>query len=49
MPGLCDTVLPEETSIVGNAHHTVRCHLYPGSTPSSTSIPSSSINVNGAG
>jgi len=48
MPGLCDTVLPEETSIAGNAHHTVRCHLYPGSTPSgSVSIPSSTINVNG--
>ena len=50
MPGLCDTVMPEETYIVGDAHHTVRCHLYPGSTPSgSVSIPSSNISVNGAG
>jgi len=48
MPGLCDTVMPEETYIAGNAHHTVRCHLYPGSTPSGNiSIPSSSISVNG--
>jgi peptide/nickel transport system ATP-binding protein len=35
MPGLCDTVLPEETHIAGNTQHTVRCHLYPGSTPGS--------------
>jgi peptide/nickel transport system ATP-binding protein len=50
IPGLCDTVMPEETFMAGNAHHTVRCHLYPGSTPSgSVSIPSSSINVNRAG
>ena len=50
IPGLCDTVMPEETSIPGDVRHTVRCHLYPGSTPSgSVSIPSSSINVNGAG
>jgi peptide/nickel transport system ATP-binding protein len=33
MPGLCDTVLPEEVSLPGNTRHTVRCHLYPGSTP----------------
>ncbi len=34
MPGLCDTVMPVETIIAGKeAHHTVRCHLYPGSTP----------------
>jgi peptide/nickel transport system ATP-binding protein len=33
MPGLCDTVLPEETHIAGDTRHTVRCHLYPGSTP----------------
>jgi peptide/nickel transport system ATP-binding protein len=36
MPGVCDTILPEETIIPGNYHHTVRCHLYPGSTPSHT-------------
>jgi peptide/nickel transport system ATP-binding protein len=34
MPGICDTILPEETFIAGNSQHTVRCHLYPGSTPS---------------
>src|SRR5213078_3414211 len=45
MPGLCDVVMPEETYIVGDEHHTVRCHLYPGSTPSSVSIPSSSVSV----
>ncbi len=33
MPGLCDTVLPLETSIADKPEHTVRCHLYPGSTP----------------
>ncbi|WP_020575952.1 ABC transporter ATP-binding protein [Actinopolymorpha alba] len=33
MKGLCDTVLPEETTIAGKPDHTVRCHLYPGSTP----------------
>lgn len=33
MPGLCDQVLPIETSIAGKPEHTVRCHLYPGSTP----------------
>ncbi len=33
MPGLCDTVLPVETIIEGKNHHTVRCHLYTGSTP----------------
>src|SRR5262245_6576475 len=33
MPGICDTILPEETIIAGNYQHTVRCHLYPGSTP----------------
>jgi len=54
IPGLCDTVMPEETNIAGNMLHTVRCHLYPGSMPAATvgtngsaSIPSSSINVNG--
>ncbi|MGH3486715.1 MAG: ABC transporter ATP-binding protein, partial [Actinopolymorphaceae bacterium] len=33
IPGLCDTVLPEETGIVDKTDHSVRCHLYPGSTP----------------
>ena len=32
MPGICDQILPQETSIAGNPHHTVRCPLYPGST-----------------
>ncbi len=33
MPGLCDTIVPQETAIDGNPEHTVRCHLYPGSIP----------------
>jgi peptide/nickel transport system ATP-binding protein len=33
MPGLCDTIVPLETTIAGDTHHTVRCHLYPGSIP----------------
>ena len=33
MPGLCDKVLPLETPVPGDTAHTVRCHLYPGSTP----------------
>ena len=54
IPGLCDTVMPEEISLPGDLRHTVRCHLYPGSTPSgSASIPSGSVttasSTNGAG
>ncbi|HLG51599.1 MAG TPA: oligopeptide/dipeptide ABC transporter ATP-binding protein, partial [Chloroflexota bacterium] len=30
---LCDFIAPEETAIDGSPQHTVRCHLYPGSTP----------------
>ncbi|MBX6771096.1 MAG: ABC transporter ATP-binding protein [Chloroflexi bacterium] len=30
---LCDFIAPEETVIDGSPQHTVRCHLYPGSTP----------------
>ena len=33
MPGLCDTVLPIEAPVAGKPNATVRCHLYPGSTP----------------
>jgi oligopeptide/dipeptide ABC transporter ATP-binding protein len=33
MPGLCDTIVPQETTIAGDTLHTVRCHLYPGSIP----------------
>jgi oligopeptide/dipeptide ABC transporter ATP-binding protein len=33
MLGLCDTIVPLETTIAGDTHHTVRCHLYPGSIP----------------
>jgi oligopeptide/dipeptide ABC transporter ATP-binding protein len=33
IPGVCDTIVPEETIIAGDSTHTVRCHLYPGSTP----------------
>jgi peptide/nickel transport system ATP-binding protein len=32
IPGVCDRLVPAETSIDGAPHHTVRCHLYPGST-----------------
>ncbi len=28
MPGICDTIVPEETFIAGAVNHTVRCHLY---------------------
>jgi len=30
--GLCDRLVPVETAIEGSPWHTVRCHLYPGST-----------------
>jgi peptide/nickel transport system ATP-binding protein len=30
--GTCDRLVPEETSVDGDPAHTVRCHLYPGST-----------------
>ncbi len=33
MKGVCDTVLPLEAPIEGKPDHSVRCHLYPGSTP----------------
>jgi peptide/nickel transport system ATP-binding protein len=33
IPGTCDRLLPLETAIAGAPDHTVRCHLYPGSTP----------------
>jgi peptide/nickel transport system ATP-binding protein len=45
MPGLCDVILPEETHIAGNMAHTVRCHLYPGSTPSRTDGKADSAGV----
>jgi len=32
MPGTCDVLLPEEVPIEGKPGHTVRCHLFPGST-----------------
>jgi peptide/nickel transport system ATP-binding protein len=31
--GVCERVMPEQTSIEGKPTHTVRCHLYPGSMP----------------
>jgi peptide/nickel transport system ATP-binding protein len=31
IPGVCDRLVPVETSVGGDGH-TVRCHLYPGST-----------------
>jgi oligopeptide/dipeptide ABC transporter ATP-binding protein len=33
MPDLCDTIVPQETTIAGDTTHTVRCHLYSGSIP----------------
>jgi oligopeptide/dipeptide ABC transporter ATP-binding protein len=32
MPGVCDTLVPEMTTVEGKPNHSVRCHLYPGST-----------------
>ncbi|HEX5416120.1 MAG TPA: ABC transporter ATP-binding protein [Chloroflexota bacterium] len=32
LPGLCDRLVPVETVVDGKPEHTVRCHLYPGST-----------------
>ncbi|SDT47007.1 ABC transporter ATP-binding protein [Microlunatus soli] len=40
MPGVCDTVIPEETLLAGPTTHGVRCHLYDdevGSTKASSS------------
>jgi peptide/nickel transport system ATP-binding protein len=28
IPGLCETVMPEEIFVAGSTNHTVRCHLY---------------------
>jgi oligopeptide/dipeptide ABC transporter ATP-binding protein len=39
MPGLCDTVLPVEAAIADKTDHSVRCHLYPGSTPAEVASP----------
>lgn len=33
--GTCDVLVPGETSVAGSPNHTVRCHLYPGSTAAS--------------
>lgn len=43
MPGLCDTVVPIETMIEGTPGHTVRCHLYPGSTPADVADGSAQV------
>ena len=32
MEGTCDVLVPQMTTIEGKPDHTVRCHLYPGST-----------------
>ncbi len=32
IPGVCETLVPQETMIDGDPRRTVRCHLYPGST-----------------
>jgi oligopeptide/dipeptide ABC transporter ATP-binding protein len=37
MEGLCDTVMPLEAPVEDSQDHTVRCHLYPGSTPEEVS------------
>jgi peptide/nickel transport system ATP-binding protein len=33
MQDTCDGLVPDETTVPGPTRHTVRCHLYPGSTP----------------
>ncbi len=38
MPGVCDTIVPQETMVDGNPKHTVRCHLYPGSMPAEVPV-----------
>ncbi len=43
MPGLCDKVLPVETPVAGNPHHTVRCHLYPGSAAGAVEATSGTV------
>ena len=49
MPGVCDTIVPQETIIDGNLQHTVRCHLYPGSMPvEPTFMRPSEVAVSGA-
>ncbi len=45
MPGTCDRIVPEETIIAGTVAHSVRCHLYPGST---FVPPSTTESANGA-
>jgi peptide/nickel transport system ATP-binding protein len=46
MPGVCDTLVPEMTTIQGKSYdHTVRCHLYPGSTIGAVSGTSGYIPV----
>jgi peptide/nickel transport system ATP-binding protein len=35
IPGTCDKFVPEQTTVESKTDHTVRCHLYPGSTPAS--------------
>ena len=39
IPGLCERVMPLQTTVEGKQDHTVRCHLYPGSIPNGASGP----------
>jgi peptide/nickel transport system ATP-binding protein len=48
MPGTCDRIAPEETSIMGSQDHTVRCHLYPGSTFAATAETGNRATGHGA-
>jgi peptide/nickel transport system ATP-binding protein len=43
MPGTCDVLVPGETAIAGAPNHTVRCHLYPGSTAASVAGSSGAV------
>jgi oligopeptide/dipeptide ABC transporter ATP-binding protein len=44
MEGLCDKVVPLETTITGKTEpHTVACHLYPGSTPEDVATDSAAV------
>ena len=41
IPGICDVLMPQQVIVNSKNDHTVRCHLYPGSTvaPGNTAMP----------
>jgi len=43
IPGTCDVLVPAETSVAGAPNHTVRCHLYPGSTAAAVAGSSGAV------